>query len=112
MLTLVLVLRDEGVEDAGQAARLFVEALRADAFEQLEPLLLTLGDIEDLVDALPADAKAEDVAADFKDGILTVKVPKAGPPPTKSATHREDGVRGATCTVLRGTRPEGNAPGR
>lgn len=35
---------------------------------------------------LPADAKAEDVSADFRDGILTVKVPKAGPPPQK--THR------------------------
>ena len=33
---------------------------------------------------LPADAKAEDVSADYTDGILTVKVPKAGPPPKKT----------------------------
>ncbi len=33
---------------------------------------------------LPAAAKSEDVAADFKDGILAVKVPKAGPPPKKT----------------------------
>ena len=29
---------------------------------------------------LPADAQTDKITADFKDGVLTVKVPKAGPP--------------------------------
>ena len=33
---------------------------------------------------LPADAQAENITADFKNGILTVKVPKVGPPPDRS----------------------------
>ena len=33
---------------------------------------------------LPADAQADDITADFKDGVLTVKVPKAGPLPDRS----------------------------
>ena len=33
---------------------------------------------------LPEDAQADDVTADFKDGVLTVKVPKAGPPPDRT----------------------------
>ena len=33
---------------------------------------------------LPADAQAEDITADFRDGILTVRVPKAGPPPERT----------------------------
>ena len=33
---------------------------------------------------LPADAQPGDITADFKDGVLTVKVPKAGPPPDRS----------------------------
>ena len=33
---------------------------------------------------LPADAETEAITADFKDGVLTVKVPKAGPPPDRS----------------------------
>jgi HSP20 family protein len=33
---------------------------------------------------LPADAQADDITADFKNGVLTVKVPKVGPPPDRS----------------------------
>ena len=33
---------------------------------------------------LPADARTDDITADFKNGVLTVKVPKAGPPPDRS----------------------------
>lgn len=33
---------------------------------------------------LPADAQAQDITADFKDGILSVRVPKAGPPPERA----------------------------
>ena len=33
---------------------------------------------------LPEDAQADDVTADFKDGVLTLKVPKAGPPPDRT----------------------------
>ncbi len=33
---------------------------------------------------LPADAQADDITADFKSGVLTVKVPKVGPPPDRS----------------------------
>lgn len=33
---------------------------------------------------LPADAQTDAISADFKDGVLTVKVPKAGPPPDRS----------------------------
>ena len=33
---------------------------------------------------LPADAETNKITADFKDGVLTVKVPKAGPPPDRS----------------------------
>ena len=33
---------------------------------------------------LPADAQADNISADFKNGILMVKVPKAGPPPDRS----------------------------
>jgi len=29
---------------------------------------------------LPADIRADDITADFKDGVLTLRVPKAGPP--------------------------------
>lgn len=35
---------------------------------------------------LPEDAQADDVTADFKDGVLTLKVPKAGPPPDRTKT--------------------------
>ncbi len=33
---------------------------------------------------LPADAQTDDISADFKNGVLTVKVPKVGPPPDRS----------------------------
>lgn len=33
---------------------------------------------------LPPDIAHDEVTADFKDGILTIKVPKAGPPPDTS----------------------------
>ena len=33
---------------------------------------------------LPADAQADDITADFKNGVLTVKVPKVGPPRDRS----------------------------
>jgi len=33
---------------------------------------------------LPADADAENVAADFQNGVLTVRVPKTGPRPHKA----------------------------
>ena len=33
---------------------------------------------------LPTDAQADKITASFKDGILTVRVPKAGPPPETS----------------------------
>ncbi len=33
---------------------------------------------------LPADAQPDDITADFKSGVLTVKVPKVGPPPDRS----------------------------
>jgi HSP20 family protein len=33
---------------------------------------------------LPADAQADDITAEFKDGILTVKVPKVGPSPDRT----------------------------
>ena len=33
---------------------------------------------------LPADAQAEDVVADFKNGVLSLKVPKLGPPKDRS----------------------------
>jgi len=29
---------------------------------------------------LPADVKADEVSADFKDGVLTIRVPKSSPP--------------------------------
>lgn len=33
---------------------------------------------------LPADAQAGDITADFKNGVLALKVPKAGPPKDRS----------------------------
>ena len=33
---------------------------------------------------LPADAQAEDIVADFKNGVLSLKVPKLGPPKDRS----------------------------
>ncbi len=33
---------------------------------------------------LPADADPKDVAADFHDGVLAIKIPKAGPPPSQA----------------------------
>lgn len=33
---------------------------------------------------LPADAQTDDISADFKDGVLTVNVPKVGLPPDRS----------------------------
>jgi len=33
---------------------------------------------------LPADADATDIAADFQNGVLTVRIPKAGPPQDKA----------------------------
>lgn len=33
---------------------------------------------------LPPDAHAEDIVADFKNGVLLLKVPKAGPPKEKT----------------------------
>ncbi len=33
---------------------------------------------------LPADAQADDITADFKNGVLIVKVPKVGPPRDRS----------------------------
>ncbi len=33
---------------------------------------------------LPLDAQAEDITADFKNGVLVLKVPKAGPPKEKT----------------------------
>jgi HSP20 family protein len=33
---------------------------------------------------LPADAQADHITADFKDGVLVVTVPKVGPPPDRS----------------------------
>jgi HSP20 family protein len=33
---------------------------------------------------LPADADADKVVADFANGVLTVRIPKAGPPPERS----------------------------
>ena len=33
---------------------------------------------------LPAHTEADAITANFKDGVLTVKVPKAGPPPDRS----------------------------
>lgn len=41
---------------------------------------------------LPTDTQADKITADFKDGVLTVKVPKAGPPPE---TSRKIKVRSA-----------------
>jgi HSP20 family protein len=41
---------------------------------------------------LPTDAQADKITASFKDGILTVRVPKAGPPPE---TSRKIKVRSA-----------------
>lgn len=35
---------------------------------------------------LPADTQADKISADFKDGVLTIKVPKAGPPPETTRT--------------------------
>lgn len=33
---------------------------------------------------LPADVNPEDVTADFNDGVLSIRIPKAGPPPSKA----------------------------
>ena len=33
---------------------------------------------------LPTDAQTDNITADFKNGVLTVKVPKAGAPPDRS----------------------------
>ena len=33
---------------------------------------------------LPANAEAEKIAADFKDGVLSIQIPRSGPPPEKS----------------------------
>jgi len=33
---------------------------------------------------LPANAQADKIAANFKDGVLSVHIPKAGPPPEKT----------------------------
>jgi HSP20 family protein len=33
---------------------------------------------------LPPNAAADKIVADFKNGVLTIRVPKAGPPPEKS----------------------------
>lgn len=33
---------------------------------------------------LPANADADKIAANFKDGVLSVRIPKAGPPPDKT----------------------------
>lgn len=33
---------------------------------------------------LPANADADKIAANFKDGVLTIRIPKAGPPPEKT----------------------------
>jgi HSP20 family protein len=33
---------------------------------------------------LPLDVQADDITADFKNGVLTLKVPKAGPPKEKT----------------------------
>lgn len=33
---------------------------------------------------LPGDVRADDVTADFKDGVLKLRIPKAGPPPAQA----------------------------
>ncbi len=33
---------------------------------------------------LPADVDPKSISADFNDGVLTVKIPKVGPPPNKA----------------------------
>lgn len=33
---------------------------------------------------LPANADADKVSANFKDGVLSIRIPKAGPPPEKT----------------------------
>ena len=33
---------------------------------------------------LPPDANEADISAEYRDGVLTLKVPKAGPPPEKT----------------------------
>ncbi len=33
---------------------------------------------------LPANAKADEISAGFKDGVLSIGIPKSGPPPSNS----------------------------
>ena len=33
---------------------------------------------------LPANADADNIAANFKDGVLAIRIPKSGPPPEKT----------------------------
>ena len=92
--------RKEDTEETGEGNRWLLRERRFGAFERTV--------------SLPSVVKSDEATADFKDGVLTIALPKADVAkprsiPVKGAAAQDDGISGSTATEveIHATSPQG-----